>query len=333
MSRFKDTDYLNISMRIKYLEARLMGSEAFGRMLSCKSPDDAIAVVCDRLGAETGKITSAFDFETLIESEEEKVSDFLLKNIPDRSLYEIFAIRRDFMNIRALVKADICNISPDRMLVSGGTLTKEEIKKAFDRRDEKLLDGYFIAAVKAAFSIYAQTGDPQRIDTVCDRICFECLKNAADRSPFDFVSDFFGMRIDLINILSFIRQKLMGKDNSFYSTTILPGGKIFSEKELTELYLCSLPEFFEHVSKTEYGVLTADIDPSNPDTTALERNADKFVCTAVKKLRKVSFGPQVIAGYILAKEYEIKNIRIAMSGILSGQSSDVIKERLRLGYE
>ena len=333
MSRFKDTDYLNISMRIKYLEARLMGSEAFGRMLSCKTPEEAISVVCDRLDSDAGKISSAFDFETVIENEEKKVSDFLLKNVPDRSLVEIFAVRRDFMNIRALIKADIRNILPDRMLVSGGSVTKEEIKKAFDQRDEKLLDGYFIAAVKAAYSAYAQTGDPQRIDTVCDRICFECLKNAADKSPFDFVSDFFGMRIDLINILSFIRQRLMGKDVSFYSTTVLPGGKMFSEKDLADLYVRPLSEFFERLSRTEYGVLTADTDPLKPDTAALERNADKFVCMAVKKLRKVSFGPQVIAGYILAKEYEIKNIRIAMSGILSGQSSDVIKERLRLGFE
>lgn len=333
MSRFKDTDYLNISMRIKYLEARLMGSEAFGRVLSCKTPDEAISVICDRLGAEAGKISSAYDFEVLIDAEEEKVSEFLLKNSPDRSLVEIFNIRRDFMNIKALIKADICNISPDRMLVFGGSVTKEEIKKAFDKRDEKLLDGYFIAAVKAAFSVYSQTGDPQRIDTVCDRICFECLKNAADKSPFDFVSEFFGMRIDLINILAFIRQKLMGKDVSFYSTTVLSGGSVFSEKELTDLYVRSLPEFFEHLSRTKYGVLISEIDPLDPDTASLERNADKFVCTAVKNLRKVSFGPQVIAGYILAKEYEIKNIRIAMSGVISGQSGDVIKERLRLGYE
>ena len=333
MSRFKDTDYLNISMRIKYLEARLMGSEAFGRMLSCKDPDDAMAVVCDRLGEDFAKVTSAFDFETVIENEEKKVSDFLLKNVPDRSLVEIFAIRRDFMNIRALLKADIRNISPDNMLVSGGTLGKDEIKKAFDRRDEKVLNGYFIAAINAAFGAYAQTGDPQRIDTVCDRICFECLKNAADRSPFTFVSEFFGMRIDIINILSFIRQSLMGKNASFFYSTVLPGGKVFSENELVTLYSQSLEAFLERISHTEYSSVTENFDINSPDPTALEKSADKFVCKKIKELRKVSFGPQIVSGYILAKEYEIKNIRIAMSGILSGQSGDVIKERLRLGYE
>ena len=333
MSRFKDTDYLNISMRIKYLEARLMGSEAFGRVLSCKTPDEAMTVVCDRLGSDTAKVSSAFDFETVIEDEEKKVSDFLLKNVPDRSLVEIFAIRRDFMNIRALIKADIRNISPDNMLVSGGTLGKDGIKKAFDLRDEKVLNGYFIAAVNAAFGAYSQTGDPQRIDIVCDRMCFECLKNAADNSPFTFVSDYFGMRIDIINILSFIRQSLMGKDVSFFSSTVLSGGKVFSENELVMYYSRSLADFLERLSHTEYGVITENFNINEPDPTTLEKNADRFVCSKIKALRKVSFGPQVVSGYILAKEYEIKNIRIAMSGVISGQDSDVIKERLRLGYE
>lgn len=333
MSRFKDTDYLNISMRIKYLEARLMGSEAFGRVLSCKSPDEAMAYVCDRLGSDSENVGSAFGFETVIENEETKVFEFLNKNVPDRSLTDIFAIRRDFMNIRALIKADIRRISPDHMLVHGGTLGKNGAKEAFVRRDEKALNGFFLAAVNSAFEAYAQTGDPQRIDTVCDRICFECIKNAADSSPFGFVSGFFAMRTDIINILSFIRQSLMGKDVSFFARTVIPGGKLFAETELVKLYSHSLDEFLERVSHTEYAALTEGFDPLAPDLAELEKNADRFVCLKIKELRKTPFGPQVVAGYILAKEYEIKNIRIAMSGVISGQNADQIKERLRLGYE
>ncbi|MBO4391954.1 MAG: V-type ATPase subunit, partial [Clostridia bacterium] len=160
-----------------------------------------------------------------------------------------------------------------------------------------------------------------------------CLKNAADSSPFDFVSGFFGTRIDIINIISLIRQSLMGKDSGFFSETVLPGGRLFTEKQLVPFTSSPLGEFTEFISHTEYADVTKGFDVSSPDPSVLEKNADKFVCKLVKQLRKTPFGPQVVAGYILAKEYEIKNIRIAMSGILSGQESDAIKERLRLGYE
>ncbi|MBR5721622.1 MAG: V-type ATPase subunit [Clostridia bacterium] len=333
MSRYKDTDYLNISMRIKYLEARLMGSEAFSRVLSCKTPEEAVALICERLGFDCPVCPTPYEFESVIASEEKKVSEFLRKNVPDTSLIDIFDIRRDFMNIRALIKADIRNISPDPMLVFGGTLTKDGIKKAFRERDEKVLNGYFMSAVKTSQQAFAQTADPQKIDTVCDRICFECLKNAADSSPFDFVSGFFGTRIDIINIISLIRQSLMGKDSGFFSETVLPGGRLFTEKQLVPFTSSPLGEFTEFISHTEYADVTKGFDVSSPDPSVLEKNADKFVCKLVKQLRKTPFGPQVVAGYILAKEYEIKNIRIAMSGILSGQDSEAIKERLRLGYE
>ncbi len=333
MNRFKDTDYLNISMRIKYLEARLMGSEAFGLAVSSKSPDETLAYICDCLGVEHDNALSAFGFETVIENEESKVNDFLVRNVPDRSLLDLFAIRRDFMNIKAVLKADIRGITPDRMLVEGGTLSKNEIKEAFVKRDDKTLNGFFLSAVNTSFSVYAQTGDPQRIDTVCDRVCFECIKNAADSSPFGFVSDFYAVRIDILNILSFIRQSLMGKDVAFFSQTVLPGGKLFGEKELVKFFSRSLEEFIEHLSHTVYFAITDGFDITSPDLTTLEKNADRIVCAQIKELRKTPFGPQVVAGYILAKEYENKNIRIVMSGVLSGQSSEIIKERLRLGYE
>jgi V/A-type H+-transporting ATPase subunit C len=333
MSRYKDTDYLNISMRIKYLEARLMGAETFTRVLSCKTPEDSLSFICDRLGVESSSLTSAFDFESLIDAEEKNVSEFLRKNVPDPTLIDIFDIRRDFMNIKALIKAEIRNISPDPLLVFGGTLTKDEIKKAFVHKNEKVLDGYFMSAVNSANKVYAQTADPQKIDLVCDRLCFECLKSAADKSPFGFVSEFFGTRTDIINILSLIRQKLMGKDRDFFGETVIPGGKLFSESDLSGHYSRPLSEFVEYLSHTGYASITEGFDISSPDPSQLEKNADRFICKLINELRKTPFGPQVVAGYILAKEYEIKNIRIAMSGIVSGQESDEIKERLRLGYE
>ncbi len=333
MNKFKDTDYLNISMRIKYLEARLMGAEAFDRVVFSKTPNDAMSVVCECLGIGTDRSLSAFDFETVIEQEEKKVSDFLLKNAPDRTLVELFAMRRDFMNVKALIKADICNVSPDTMLVNGGTLDKNEIKKAFVKRDEKLLNGYFIAAVRSAYEIYAQTGDPQRIDTVCDRICFECINNTASASDFAFVADFFRTRIDIINILSFIRQKLIGKSAEFFSSAVIPGGRLFSQTDLSGAYTEPLSDFIDKLTHTEYSALISDFDVSSPNPAILEKNADRLVCSKIKNFEKTAFGPQVIVGYILAKEYEAKNIRIAMSGVLSGQSGNDIKERLRLGYE
>ncbi|HHY38336.1 MAG TPA: hypothetical protein GX507_05350 [Clostridia bacterium] len=61
----------------------------------------------------------------------------------------------------------------------------------------------------------------------------------------------------------------------------------------------------------------------------LEKEMDRRILGFVKRFRHVSMGPEVIAGYLLAKEYEAKNLRFIMFGKMYGSSPDAIKERLR----
>lgn len=61
----------------------------------------------------------------------------------------------------------------------------------------------------------------------------------------------------------------------------------------------------------------------------LEKEIDRRILGFVKRFRYVSMGPEVVAGYLLAKEYEAKNLRFIMFGKMHGSSPDAIKERLR----
>ena len=51
-----------------------------------------------------------------------------------------------------------------------------------------------------------------------------------------------------------------------------------------------------------------------------------------KKAKHLTFGIVPIAGYWYAKEVEIDNLRIILTGILIGSSAEQIGERLREPY-
>ena len=48
--------------------------------------------------------------------------------------------------------------------------------------------------------------------------------------------------------------------------------------------------------------------------------------------RTVPFGIEVPMGYIAAREWELTNLRIILSGRQAGLSADAIRERLRDSY-
>jgi V/A-type H+-transporting ATPase subunit C len=52
----------------------------------------------------------------------------------------------------------------------------------------------------------------------------------------------------------------------------------------------------------------------------------------IKKAKQVSFGVEPLIGYIIAKETEIKIIRIIMVGKLNNIAPNIIRERLRDAY-
>lgn len=66
--------------------------------------------------------------------------------------------------------------------------------------------------------------------------------------------------------------------------------------------------------------------------TLLEKLCDDMRMKYVKDARYVSFGIEPVCGFLIAKESEIKNLRMILTGMLAGTAKEVTKERLREAY-
>lgn len=64
----------------------------------------------------------------------------------------------------------------------------------------------------------------------------------------------------------------------------------------------------------------------------LEKLRDNYILNFSKIGKYVTFGIEPLVGFITAKENDIKNIRIILSGKLNNISNDKIKERIRDTY-
>jgi len=64
----------------------------------------------------------------------------------------------------------------------------------------------------------------------------------------------------------------------------------------------------------------------------LEREIDNFLLQIIKKAKYQVFGIEPLIGYALAKEIEIKNLRLLLTGKIMQIKPEEIKERLRGSY-
>lgn len=145
----KDTDYLVISARVKALETGLLTAERMEQILDAKSGEDA-----GKLLQEWGypqldpRRPEAMD-AALSAVREATLAD-LAEGTPDARYIDLFKVKYDYHNVKALLKAEAVGTAPDRMLMDMGRVSTAELAEAVRSRELDGLPETLAAAVVEA---------------------------------------------------------------------------------------------------------------------------------------------------------------------------------------
>ena len=80
------------------------------------------------------------------------------------------------------------------------------------------------------------------------------------------------------------------------------------------------------------GELAAKLLDSGGGLTEFERACDDALMSYLQRARRTPFGPEVVAGYLGAKEAEFTAGRTILSGKIAGIAAEDIRARLRMSY-
>ncbi|MDZ7835309.1 MAG: V-type ATPase subunit [Alkalibacterium sp.] len=67
-------------------------------------------------------------------------------------------------------------------------------------------------------------------------------------------------------------------------------------------------------------------------TVNVDFETDNAYMEKMREARLESFGPMPVIAYLYAKETEVMNLRLILSGKENGLTADEIRERMRLNY-
>lgn len=330
-------DYFYACARVRALEAGLLGREGLLTLSEAPTLD-----ACYNLLAERGYALKRDEQSGAILREETLLSMLLaaygeiaeLTKEADTEVFSMWRYPYDCNNAKAAIKCFIRKKDPTGMMFDFGTVSVQDMIDAARINDFSALPTHMAQAAQDAVSAFAKTGNPQMIDLLLDRACYSDMLEAAEMSGVEYATRLVKTKIDLINLVTCVRILRMKNGEAgkmLLRDSLLAGG--FLPDDLTmELYDAGERGFWERLLYTDYKRFSEAVGGKTPSLTAVECASDNFFMNVVREARFVASGAEVLIGYLLGVESEMRNVRVILAGKAVGLQSETVWERIRDSY-
>ena len=326
-----DTRYAFAVARIRALESRMLDHAIITRLLRSSGTDELLKIILD---TEYGFILNeAADtpFESVLDKELNRIYMLIRSIDPNPEWTDLWRWRYDAHNLKVILKAGLSNKEDMNHFITPSVIDPLKMIQGLEQADYSYIPSPLKEAVERilAEDIQNEKGSDD-IDFIIDRALYIFLSQETRKSKNEFLIHLAAIMIDLINLRSFLRVKgFKGTDNIFLRSFI-PGGYI-SEKRFHPHEEGQSDEILHDIiENSPYTELKPFLDSKNP--AVFEAGTDNFIIAYLRQTRQRAFGVEPLIGYMLAKELEIKNLRVLYLAKANALEEEFIKERLRETY-
>lgn len=327
--RVKDTDYLFLSATLRAREANMLSRDRMDRMLSAQTFAESAKILTD-CGYEDMSHMDAKGIDAVLEKHRVAIFDELARIAPQSEIVDAFRLKYDYHNAKVIVKAEGAGVDGAHLLSHSGSVDGDALREAYEADDFRFLPADLGAAMAAAKSTLARTGNPQLADLELDDAYFRGMRAIAEQVQSAFLAGYVRVLIDSANLRTAVRTVRMGRDQDFLMTALIPGGDADTAR-LAQAAAAGgdgLASLFTAGWFKDAAVLGAEAMKGG-SMTAFELRCDNAVTAYLASAKLVPFGQESAVEYLALVENEITAVRMILTGRLAGISPDVIRERLR----
>ncbi len=328
--KIRDADYLYLTTKIRAMESRLLEGDRMDRMLEAATVEDAAKVLVECGYPELSVVTVDTVDEILAQAREEFFAE-LSSQAPNEAMLDVFKVKYDYHNAKALLKCEALGLNPSRLLVDTGRVPPEVLEEAVKRSEFRDIPEVMADAIIKAREVLGATKDPQRSDLILDQAYFREMEALAEESNSDFLKKYVQMLVDAANLRSVVRVLRMGRDADYLATVLFHGGSV-NESRVLKAAEGEALETVYFATPFEAAAAAGASAVHGGSLTGFEKACDDAVNAYMQQAKYVAFGEQPMLGYVSAKDNEFTAVRIILTGRLAGLPANVIRERLRNAY-
>ncbi len=319
-----ENQYIFAVARIRSKELSLLDRPFFEQLLSCKGYKECLRLLADKGWGTSGEESP----EQLLAIEREKTWALIGELVEDISVFDTFLYGNDFHNLKAAIKQVYMKQEIPGIYLTNGTIKPELIYRSALEHDFTLLPEYMRACAEEAYQVLLHTGDGQLCDVIIDKATLETVYKKSKLSGNELLIAYAGLKVASSNINIAIRGCKTGKSMQFLERAIAECDSLDSKK-LIESALLGEEAIYSFLENTRYSDAVQAIKES---PSSFEKWCDNLIMKHIKPQKYNSFSLSPLAAYILARENEIKTVKIVLSGKLNELPDEFIRERLREMY-
>ena len=272
------------------------------------------------------------EFDTLLLSKNNsslsEVWEMLKTFAPDSRELEIMLYQNDFSNLKSVLKAMISNKEPDSYFIQPSNISLETLKEAFQTKNSDILPDYMRETAETAYELLTRTLDGQLTDILIDTATLMTMQKASKDFGGEFIQKYVQLITAFADIKVAYRCSKIQVSKDFMESAVC-GSDELDKQSLIRTALAGTDSFIGFLEHTSY-INLAEVLKENPEL--FERYCDNLIMEFAEDAQMKAFGIEPLIAYFIAKETELKNIRIISVCREMGLEKKQIIERLRKSY-
>ena len=309
MQQYRDTDYAAVSAALHAREAKLLTQAMAERMIDAATPEESYKTLLECGYAPLERCTLENVEHALSQARRELYREVSVL-APDKRIVELFQVKYDYHNAKLALKSKRSGEDVSRLAMDCGRVDAQKVL----RGETSAVSAAMSRAMAQAESEVGHSGDLRMAELLLDRACYEEMSALASETGSTFV-----------------RARRMGCEDDVLAAAMLPGGHIPAD-QLRGARGDHLSSLTHGTPLDSAGELAAKLLDSGGGLTEFERACDDALMSYLQRARRTPFGPEVVAGYLGAKEAEFTAVRTILSGKIAGIAAEDIRARLRMSY-
>ncbi len=317
-----DTNYTYAVARIRALEVTLFSNATIDQLMAGKTYEECLQFVADKGwgGSDTG-----LNAEAMLIREEEKIWEVMREMRVDMSVFDVLSYPNQFHNLKAAIKEVCTETENPGIFYDDCEIGGEEMLEIIRNKDFIKLPDNMQAAAKEAYDTLLHTRDGQLCDVIIDRATMEAVYEAGRQAKDDIMKNYAEDTVAIADIKIAVRSAKTAKSIEFMRRAMAECSSL-SVDQLSKAALAGEDAIAEYLLGTAYA---GGAEALKESPSAFERWCDNRVIQTIQPQKYKAFTIGPLVAYVLARQNEIKTVRIILSGKQNGFSDDAIRERVR----
>ena len=320
-----NTKYTYAVARIRALEVSLLTDAVIEQLLACKTAEQALQLLVEK---GWGDMDSGNDADAVLAREEEKTWEVIRDVAPDMSVFDVLSYPKLYHNLKAAIKEVCTEIRNENIFYDDCAIPGDEMLKIVENKDFSKLPGKMEQTAQEAFDTLLHTRDGQLCDIIVDRATLEAMIEAGKKSGEPIIEEYADTMVAIADIKIAVRSQKTGKTAEFMRQAMAECQSV-SREPLIRAALAGIDEIAQYLEGTSYAEGAEALKES---PSAFERWCDNRMTDSMRSQKYESFSVGPLLAYLLARQNEIKTVRMILTGKQNDFPEEAIRERIRAMY-